>query len=133
NTAIRQSRHPGTAGRILRVSANRGIYERQLTEHLDIRTSCQALLITQPMDTLYAMTYLLREKIAVGRRVALISNGDEFFFDHLTPSPARYGTNRQKFAVKFGRQLLQLAQSDTLPVKSTLISMDFHPGQTLQN
>ena len=131
--AVGLSRHANTSARVLRVSPNRGIFERQLTEYIDLRRPSQALLITQPLDTLFTMTFLLRQKIAVGSKVAVISNGDEFFFEHMTPTPARYRIPREKFAAKFCRLLLQLVQSDTIPVKSNLISMDFLPGQTLQH
>jgi len=131
--AVGQSRHANTSARVLRVSPNRGIFERQLAEHMDFRRPSQALLITQSLDTLFTLTYLLRQKIAVGSKVAVISNGDEFFFEHMTPTPARYRIPREKFAAKFCRLLLQLVQSDAIPVKTHLISMDFLPGQTLQH
>lgn len=131
--AISQSRHPGTTGRMLRVSASRHTFERQLNEHLHFKSGPHALLIAQTLDTLFATTYLLRRGIRLGTQVGLICQGDEPFLEHMSPIPARYKVSREKFAAKYCRLLLQLAQSGTIPIKSTLISTDFQPGETLQD
>jgi LacI family transcriptional regulator len=124
-------RHSETSSSIIRVAAEKIAFEQQLDATVRASSGKQGLFVFDALVTLHTVTYLLQKNCRIGTDFAIISRDEDFYLDHLVPSPARYRIDKKNFASKFCRKLLQLAQTGNLGTKNTLIIPDFYPGETL--
>lgn len=129
--AITQSSDPELSSAIIRASSEKQIFEQQLEGLVGAPGGKHGLFVTDALKTLNLITYLQQKNHRIGSDFAVISRDEDFYLDHLVPSPARYCLHKKTFATKFCRMLLQLARTGRLEKKKTLIIPDFHPGETL--
>lgn len=129
--AIGQKSTREMESRVLRVSQNQGKFDLQLREILKATHLPQALFIAGALNALYVLTFLLQHGYKIGTDVGLICRDEDFYFEHLSLKPTRYRINKEKFATRFCRMLLKLAQSGTYPLPPVLITPEFLEGETV--
>lgn len=122
---------PEISSAIIRVASEKRAFEQQLDVVMRTPGGKQGLFVFDALKTLHTVTYLLQKNRRIGSDFAIISRDEDFYLDHLVPSPARYRILKKAFADKFCRKLLQLAQTGNLGTKNTLIIPDFYAGETL--
>jgi len=90
-----------------------------------------ALLISNPRDTLTAMSGLMHDGKRVPEDVSVIALGHDPALDCVVPSVANYGIDWPVFARKLSRMVLELVQTGTLPLRETLVMPEFQAGGSL--
>jgi len=90
-----------------------------------------AIVVARAIHVLTVVTHLQRRGIAIPGEIAIISRDDEPFLQHLTPTVARYIIAPSRFTTQLSRAARQLAETGSLPMRSTRLIPRFSPGETL--
>ena len=90
-----------------------------------------AILVARAVHVLTVVTHLQRRGIAIPGDISILSRDDELFLQHLTPTVARYTIAPSRFAIQLSRAARQLAETGSLPLRSTRLIPRFNPGETL--
>jgi len=114
-------RHDGTAPHLI------SLLDRELRP--DHRPT--AIVVARAVHVLTVMTHLQRRGIAIPGEIAILSRDDEPFLQHLTPTVARYTIAPSRFTTQLSRAARQLAETGSLPLRSTRLIPRFTPGETL--
>lgn len=119
--ALSVIRHDGSAANLC------SLLERELRS--DHRPS--AIVVARAVHVLTVVSHLQRRGIAIPGEISIISRDDEPFLQHLTPTVARYTIAPSRFATQLSRAARQLAETGSLPLRSTRLIPRFSPGETL--
>jgi len=129
--AIPHAQRGAIKTRIIKVSPDQKKLGLQLDSLLTPDHLPHALFVAGALNALYVLSYLLEHGFKIGPEVALICREEDFFLNHLSVKPSCYRINKEKFATRFCRMLLQLAQAGTYPKGSVLITPEFLDRDTL--
>jgi len=114
-------RHDGTAAHLS------SLLDRELRS--DHRPT--AIVVARAVNVLTVVTHLQRRGIGIPEEVAIVSRDDEPFLQHITPTVARYTIAPSRFTTQLSRAARQLAETGSLPMRSTRLIPRFSPGETL--
>lgn len=92
-----------------------------------------ALLVSDPVHMLTAISHLLNSGLRVPGDISLICCGEEAYFSWITPSIACYTVNRSVHANRLTRMVLHLASTGVLANQRIQIIPQFRKGETLGN
>lgn len=90
-----------------------------------------ALFVLRAEHAATALTWLLRQGIAVPRQLSLLVRDDEPFLGHLHPEPARYRRSPEAYAHKLARLVTALGTGGGIRQREQRLIPAFLPGQTL--
>jgi len=100
--------------RIVRHNGSTGDIRRVLDACLSRKPAPTAFLISRSEHTLTTLTYLLGRGIRVPGDISLICRDDNEFLEHVIPEMSRYAINRDAFARRCVRMLVQLSTAGYL-------------------
>lgn len=129
--AIPQAHRGTIESKVIKISQDQGKLGLQLHSLLTPDHLPHALFVAGALNALYVLSYLLEHRFKIGTEVALICRDEDFFLNHLSVKPSCYRINKEKFATRFCRMLLKLAQAGTYPEGSVLITPEFLDRDTL--
>ncbi len=95
------------------------------------RNPPSGLLVSHPEHVLTVVSRLINSGIRLPRDVSLIARDDESFLAHVTPSIARYRFNRNVYAARLSRMVVQLARTGVLAPRQTRVMAQLQKGDTL--
>jgi LacI family transcriptional regulator len=113
--------HPGTVDGLCRVVASL----------FGIAKPPTALLVSSPRYALTAVTHLTHIGRRIPKDVSVIAVGHEPFLDNVSPSIAHYSTNREAFARKLCRMVLQCATAGSQSMRGAMVMGKFQDGESL--
>jgi DNA-binding LacI/PurR family transcriptional regulator len=113
--------HPGTVDGLCRIVASL----------FDAAKPPTALLVSSPRYALTAVTHLTHIGRKIPKEVSVIAVGHEPFLDNISPSIAHYSTNREAFARKLCRMVLQCATAGSRSMHGATVMGKFQDGESL--
>lgn len=90
-----------------------------------------ALFVLRAEHAATALTWLLRQGVAVPRQMSLLVRDDEPFLGHLHPEPARYRRSPEAYAQKLSRLVTALGAGGEVRQREQRLIPEFLPGHTL--
>jgi LacI family transcriptional regulator len=113
--------HDGSAEDVQRVLAIRFARARPPT----------AMLVTKSLNALTAVSYLIYKGFRVPQDVSVICRDDGMFLEHVIPSIAYYAVDRQMYARRCVRAMIQLITAGFLKPGRRLVEAQFVRGATI--
>ncbi len=104
---------------------------RRLDRVLRQKSPPTGFLVARAGHTLTLISYLMQRGFKIPEECAIISRDDEPFLDFVTPSVTRYRTDRQAFARRLSRTILQISRTGSISPKPIRLIPDILPGQTV--
>jgi len=89
------------------------------------------LYVLHPEHCVTALSFLLRQGIAVPSQLSVICRDDEPYLSLLTPEPTRYRRSARAMASKLSGQVVEAVKASTRAGKSLTIMPASVPGETL--
>ncbi|MBI4027238.1 MAG: substrate-binding domain-containing protein [Verrucomicrobia bacterium] len=89
------------------------------------------LLVSRPNHVMAAVTHLIYRDIRVPRDVSVVCIGYEPFLENMTPSIAHYAIDRQAYARKLCRMVLQWVATGRGSLEGGSVTAHFHEGESL--
>ncbi|MCC5841678.1 MAG: substrate-binding domain-containing protein [Opitutales bacterium] len=105
----------GTAPLIIRHDGTREHLIRKLEAAFRQKTPPNGFLVARAGHALTVISYLMQRGARIPQECAVISRDDEPFLDFMTPTMARYNTDRVAFARRLSRTVLQMVRAKSLP------------------
>lgn len=116
---------------VLRHNATAGHIHSVLRHALGPRNRPTALIASESMHALNALTLVLNQGLRVPGDLSLISCDDEGFLAHVSPSLTRYRIDWSGYARRLLRMIIKLAETGDLPRRAVRVIPTFDPGASV--
>ena len=116
---------------ILRHDGTLGGVQAALDAHLRSLSPATGVLVSDATDVLSALTCLVRLGRRVPEDLSLIVGDDEWFLDHVTPTPARYRVDAGAYARRVSRMALRQAETGALVCRAVRVMPSLVRGDSL--
>ena len=128
--ALRTTRVAEVAGRIVHHDGTPANICARLNGLMQSDEPPTAFLVSRAQHVLTVVGHLLSCRFRIPGDVAVISRDDESFLEDLVPTLARYSRDRNLFASKLSRMVLDIVRGKQV-LKEYKIMSNFVPGRTL--
>jgi DNA-binding LacI/PurR family transcriptional regulator len=125
------SHHPGADLRVLRHDGTATHICSLLNRALRGPSSPTAFFVLRAVHALTVMTHLLRCKLSIPQDVGVLSRDDESYFQHTSPTLARYAVDSQLVARRVVNMVRELVDTGVCSRKAVRLIPRLIPGETL--